>query len=144
MINLAVNAHDAMPEGGCLVIETKLLHLDKEYAKRHFGAKPGNYALLSFSDDGHGMDQETLEHIYEPFFTTKPAGQGTGLGLAMVYGIVQQHHGYLSCYSSPGRGTTFKIYLPLIYSDAIPDDIPILALPKGGTETVLLVDDELW
>jgi PAS domain S-box-containing protein len=142
MINLAVNARDAMPEGGSLVIETKLLHLDQEYAKRHFGANPGHYALLSFSDDGHGMDKETLEHIYEPFFTTKPAGQGTGLGLAMVYGIVRKHNGYISCYSSPGRGTTFKIYIPLIYSDVIPDTMASVPLPRGGTETILLVDDE--
>jgi len=142
LMNLAVNAKDAMPEGGRLFIETRNVNLDKGYCDTHLGAKPGNYVLLIVSDTGYGMDQETLEHIFEPFFTTKGVGRGTGLGLAMVYGIVKSHNGYITCYSEIGHGTTFKIYLPTVEeAPEIPGDREE-RLPEGGTETILLVDDE--
>jgi len=145
MMNLCLNARDAMPEGGKIIIETENVMLDKEYCKQHLGSKVGSYVLLSLSDTGHGMDKETLEHIFEPFFTTKEVGKGTGLGLAMVYGIVKSHGGYITCYSEPGQGTTFKIYLPVIEEEpqewvsAKPEDTELF---KGKGQTVLLVDDE--
>ncbi len=142
LMNLAVNARDAMPEGGKLIIETSNVVLDEDYARSHVEAKPGEYVLLGVSDTGSGMDKETLEHIFEPFYTTKAPGQGTGLGLAMVFGIVKQHHGFINCYSEVGRGTTFNIYLPAVVSEAQSDQPVVTAMPQGGTETVLLVDDE--
>ena len=142
LMNLAVNARDAMPEGGKLVIETANVVLDEDYARSHLEAKPGRYVLLRVSDTGSGMDKETLEHIFEPFYTTKGPGEGTGLGLAMVYGIVKQHHGFINCYSEVGHGTTFKIYLPAIISETQSDQPVVTSTPQGGTETILLVDDE--
>ncbi len=143
LMNLAVNAKDAMPDGGKLTIETAKVFLDEEYAQTHLGAKPGDYVLLSVSDTGHGMDKETLDHIFEPFYTTKEAGKGTGLGLAMVYGIVTRHGGQIRCYSKPGQGTTFKIYLPTIVVEGTASENPDRgAKPRDGTETILLVDDE--
>ncbi|RLB22610.1 MAG: hypothetical protein DRG71_06915 [Deltaproteobacteria bacterium] len=145
MMNLCLNARDAMPEGGKIIIETENVMLDKEYCKQHLGSKVGSYVLLSLSDTGHGMDKETLEHIFEPFFTTKEVGKGTGLVLAMVYGIVKSHGGYITCYSEPGQGTTFKIYLPVIEEEPQewvspkPEDTELF---KGKGQTVLLVDDE--
>ncbi|UCG13079.1 MAG: PAS domain S-box protein [Deltaproteobacteria bacterium] len=143
LMNLAVNAKDAMPEGGRLVIETENVFLDEEYCKAHLGAKAGGYVLLRISDNGHGIDRRTLEHIFEPFFSTKEAGKGTGLGLAMVYGIVKSHEGHIMCYSEPGEGTTFKIYLPVIERPS--DGVELTEAetpPPGGSETILLVDDE--
>jgi PAS domain S-box-containing protein len=143
LMNLALNAKDAMPDGGELVIETENVVLDEEYCKTHLGARPGEYVLLSVSDTGEGMDKEILEHIFEPFYTTKEVGKGTGLGLAMIYGIVKNHDGFIMCYSEPGEGTTFKIYLPAIL--ATPTDSEAKAPAeeiKGGRETILLVDDE--
>jgi two-component system cell cycle sensor histidine kinase/response regulator CckA len=142
LMNLAVNAKDAMPDGGTLTIETKNVALDEEYCRMHLGAIPGDYVLLSVSDTGHGMDKETLNHIFEPFYTTKGVGRGTGLGLAMVYGIVKQHGGYTTCYSELAVGTVFKIYLPVVPTEAqseIRTEKPRLS---RGTETILLVDDE--
>ncbi|HVO85264.1 MAG TPA: PAS domain S-box protein [Syntrophobacteria bacterium] len=142
LMNLAVNAKDAMPEGGRLFIETRNVSLDQEYCDTHLGARPGNYVLLMVSDTGSGMDHETLERIFEPFFTTKGVGRGTGLGLAMVYGIVKSHKGYITCYSEIGHGTTFKIYLPTVEeAPEVPGEWEE-RLPEGGTETILLVDDE--
>jgi len=143
LMNLAVNARDAMPDGGNLTIRTEKVFLDEEYARRHLGARPGEYVLLSVSDTGHGMDKKTLDRIFEPFYTTKEAGEGTGLGLAMAYGIVTQHGGQIRCYSEPGYGTIFKIYLPALVDEREQLETGTWeALPRGGTETILLVDDE--
>jgi len=145
LMNLAVNAMDAMPEGGKIILETEKAVLDEQFCKAHLGAKPGEYVLLSISDTGHGMDKETLDHVFEPFYTTKEVGKGTGLGLAMVYGIVKTHEGYILCYSELGSGTTFKIYLPALvqsghWREAGEGDDQL----KGGDETILLVDDEKY
>jgi len=144
MMNLAVNARDAMPEGGHLVIETENVFLDEQYCKTNAGAVPGQYVCLSITDTGHGMDRETLDHIFEPFYTTKEVGKGTGLGLSMVYGIVKSHRGYIMCYSEPGTGTTFKIYLPAVEKEDQGEEAEPEREVKapGGKETILLVDDE--
>ena len=142
IINLAVNARDAMGESGSLIISTGNATLDAEYCRLRPEAKPGDYVLLSVSDTGQGMDKDTLVHIFEPFFTTKKVGRGTGLGLAMVYGIVQQHGGHITCCSEVGKGTTFKVYFPAIeiqMKQYIEDSD---VTPALGNETLLLVDDE--
>jgi PAS domain S-box-containing protein len=142
IINLAVNAGHAMPEGGNLVIETKAVSLDRAYCLDHIEAAIGPYILLSVSDTGTGIDKKTLERIFEPFFTTKGPGIGTGLGLSMVYGIVKQHGGHVTCYSEPGAGATFKIYFPAIVSEVKSKKATDLIVQQGGTETILLVDDD--
>ncbi|MBI4965773.1 MAG: PAS domain S-box protein [Desulfomonile tiedjei] len=142
LMNLAVNARDAMPDGGKLTIATQQVTLDEGHSRLHLGEKPGDYVLLSVSDTGSGMDTRTLNHIFEPFYTTKELGRGTGLGLAMVYGIVKQHGGHISCESELGQGTTFKIYLPVIPSEAELENPSDRQAVPGGAETVLLVDDE--
>jgi CheY-like chemotaxis protein len=131
-----------MPEGGRLVIETANVVLENGYSKGRAEDKENRFVMLSVSDTGHGMDQETRERIFEPFYTTKEKGRGTGLGLAMAYGIVQQHGGQIECESFPGVGTTFKIYLPA--AEAKPEAERTLGedLPLSGAETLLLVDDE--
>ena len=142
LMNLGVNARDAMPDGGKLNISTRNVSLSEEYCRVHAGAKPGEYVLLTVSDAGHGMDKATIDHIFEPFYTTKELGRGTGLGLAMVYGIVKQHGGYISCNSEVEHGTTFNVYLPAIESQVEPDVYKTSVMPAFGTETILLVDDE--
>jgi two-component system, cell cycle sensor histidine kinase and response regulator CckA len=142
MFNLAVNAEHAMPDGGKLLIETRNLTVDEEYCKLNLEAKSGEYVLLSVSDTGHGMEKEVLEHIFEPFFTTKKQGEGTGLGLSMVFGIVKNHGGFINCYSSPGNGTTFHLYFPAANVEAHQTPDQEWANLPGGSETILLVDDE--
>jgi CheY-like chemotaxis protein len=142
VVNLAVNARDAMPSGGKLTIETQTADVDKEYASTHWSATPGRYVVLVVTDTGFGMDEHTQARIFEPFYTTKEAGKGTGLGLAMVYGIVKQSGGFIWLYSELGNGTSFKIYLPQIMDEAKTDGPPLISsVPVGGWETVLLVED---
>ena len=144
IMNLAINAKDAMPRGGKLTIETANVYLDETYWQEYdVEAKPGHYVLLALSDTGMGMDKETNSHIFEPFFTTKEKGVGTGIGLSTVYGIVKQMGGYIWVYSEPGQGTTFKIYLPGVESEAEPvKREPALLEGFRGSETVLLVEDD--
>jgi len=142
LMNLAVNARDAMPDGGKLLLETRNVTLSGAYCNVHVGARPGKQVLLKFSDTGHGMDKATLEHIFEPFFTTKKVGEGTGLGLAMVYGIVRQHGGHVTCYSEVGLGTTFNVYFPAMETKGSPEAGKGEPAAAGGMETILLVDDE--
>jgi signal transduction histidine kinase len=141
LVNLATNARDAMPGGGRLTMETDIVEIDEEYIKTHGYGKAGRYALICVNDTGAGMDERTEARIFEPFFTTKEVGKGTGLGLAMVYGIVKQHDGYINVYSEPSKGTTFKIYLPLIETDTVWEKKYDGHLPAGGTETILLAED---
>lgn len=143
MMNLAVNARDAIGEEGKIIICTENTTLSETECRNYHGLIPGNYVILSMTDNGKGMTEKERERIFEPFFTTKAPGKGTGLGLSMVYGLVIKHNGYIACLSTPGVGTTFRIYLP-----AIKQELPATVekkegpAPEGGTETILIVDDE--
>jgi two-component system cell cycle sensor histidine kinase/response regulator CckA len=141
LMNLAINARDAMPVGGRLVIETANADLDETYVRTNPEAKAGRYVMLVVSDTGHGMDEPTMSRIFEPFFTTKEEGRGTGLGLATVYGIVRQSGGTVNVYSEPGRGTSFKVYLPRVDDQLAAVMRPDLLASPGGVETILLVED---
>ncbi len=142
LMNLCVNSRDAMPGGGNLTIETCNALIDSDYALTHPWSKPGRYVLLSVTDDGSGMDKNTQKSIFDPFFTTKKTGKGTGLGMSTVYGIVKQHKGDIQVYSEPGKGTMFKIYLPVVERKATEIPSKVEAAPKGGKETILLAEDD--
>jgi len=143
IMNLVVNARDAMISGGIVTIETASFYIDEHYAKHHISAKPGHYILLSVSDTGEGMNETTKARIFEPFYTTKKAGKGTGLGLSTVYGIVKQANGNIWVYSEPGKGTTFKIYLPVAEGTLeISTKKNLDTKDYKGTETILVVEDD--
>jgi PAS domain S-box-containing protein len=142
LMNLVVNARDAMHGGGRLTIETKNVEIDKEFVQRYQGIKPGDYVMLSVADTGCGMPPEVKDKIFEPFFTTKEKGEGTGLGLSTVFGIVNQHKGFIVVDSEPGRGTTFGLYFPVAKVKALEIKREKAPIMKGGTETILVVDDD--
>ena len=143
-MNLAVNARDAMPDGGTLTMETDNVVLGEEYARAHAEIQPGPYAMVAVSDVGHGISKDIMPRIFEPFFTTKQKGQGTGLGLSTAYGIIKQHQGHIMAYSEPDRGTTFKVYLPLSPRDSVSAYSSHVTLHQQliGKETILVVEDE--
>ena len=142
LMNLAVNARDAMPEGGELLIETQNVMVDEAYCRLRPHARPGKYVQISVTDNGVGMDTDTRQRIFEPFFTTKEVGKGTGLGLALAYGIIKQHEGMIHVYSEAGQGTTFKIFLPAqekAVEGRVQETQPVL---RGGPETILIAEDD--
>ncbi len=143
LANLCVNARDAISGVGKLTIETGRKSFDEVYCRQHSGFIPGDFVLLAVSDNGCGMDKDTLDNLFEPFFTTKEVGKGTGLGLATVYGIIKQNNGFINVYSEPGQGSSFKIYLPRFFVDEDSDKaVSEKKAAAGGTETILLVEDE--
>ncbi len=142
LMNLATNARDAMPKRGRLTVSTEQIVFDQEFIRMHGEGKVGMYALISVKDTGSGMDEKTQERIFEPFFTTKDTGRSTGLGLSIVYGIVKRHNGYIICDSEPGRGTTFKIYLPMIKSEIVKAEAAEPLSVPGGAETILIAEDD--
>jgi two-component system cell cycle sensor histidine kinase/response regulator CckA len=143
LMNLATNARDAMPKGGAFTITTEEVLFNEEVASARGLTMPGKYALITVSDTGIGMDEETMQRIFEPFFTTKEVGKGTGLGMAVVYGIVKQHDGSVSVRSEPGQGTTFQIYLPVIVAGTDEKKVNVAdEQPVGGSETILLAEDD--
>lgn len=143
LMNLVTNARDAMPDGGNLIIATQHVEFDSEFVTVHGYGTVGNFAMISVEDTGHGIDEKIKESIFDPFFSTKEVGKGTGLGLAMVYGIIKQHKGYIDVYSDVGRGTTFKIYLPLITSWIDDGKKAALTDIQGGSETILIAEDDI-
>jgi CheY-like chemotaxis protein len=145
LMNLTVNSRDAMPKGGRLVIETSAVEFDESVRGQSAQARPGSFVCLSVSDTGCGIPAENLPRIFEPFFTTKDVGKGTGLGLATVFGIVQQHNGWVNVYSEAGHGTTFRIYLPRLAGTVVQKtEQPMLAPLRGGSETILLAEDDAF
>jgi two-component system, cell cycle sensor histidine kinase and response regulator CckA len=142
ILNLAVNARDAMPRGGRLIIETANADIDEEHARTQLDCVPGAYVMLAVSDSGSGIDEEIKAHIFEPFFTTKEQGKGTGLGLSTVYGIVKQDGGHIRVESEPGSGAVFRIYFPRVGDRPLPKIVPRPSTRRRGTETILLVEDE--
>jgi CheY-like chemotaxis protein len=143
LLNLAVNARDAMPRGGELAIRISIIEINVEHMKRHLEARTGRFVCVSKSDTGCGIPAENLPRIFEPFFTTKEIGKGTGLGLATVYGIVKQHQGWIEVESVVGKGTTFRIYIPYVGTESIEGEKPATQfIVRGGAETILLVEDE--
>ncbi|MFH1028250.1 MAG: ATP-binding protein, partial [Pseudomonadota bacterium] len=143
MVNLATNARDAMPKGGMLTLETGETEVDEPFIQANGFGKPGRYALISVSDTGTGMDEKTRLRIFEPFFTTKEVGRGTGLGMAIVYGIVKQHHGFVNVYSELGIGTTFRIYLPISTGEFAGTGEGVAPEPPmGGSESILVAEDD--
>jgi CheY-like chemotaxis protein len=142
LINLAVNARDAMPDGGKLTIETSNIRLNEAYCRDHAGFIPGDYVQVMVSDNGVGMDRETISHVFEPFFTTKEVDKGTGLGLSTIYGIVNQHGGFINVYSEPGQGTTFRIYIPRVTEKGEIAETTEETQAAPGIGTVLLVEDD--
>ena len=147
LLNIAINARDAMPTGGALTIATRLAHFDAEYAAHNPEVAAGAYVLIAISDTGTGIPPDVVERIFEPFFTTKPTGQGTGLGLSMVYGFIRQSGGHIKVYSEVGHGTTFKLYLPLATGPAsnaaARSSAPRqpAAARRAGNQTILAVED---
>ncbi|MBI5633665.1 MAG: response regulator [Nitrospirae bacterium] len=141
LMNLCTNARDAMPDGGHLSISTETVQLGEDYIAANIIEKPGLYALISVTDTGVGMDEETKQKIFDPFFTTKEVGKGTGLGLSIAYGIIKQHNGHISVYSELGKGTTFRIYLPLSEAMSKATEAAAATAPRGGKETVLVAED---
>ena len=142
VMNLCLNARDAMPERGRLVIECEVVLVNGAFRETHPWAKPGRYVLLTVSDTGRGIAKEHLDRIFDPFFTTKGEQGGTGLGLTVAHGIVQQHGGMLHCYSEPGLGTTFKVYLPLLARPARAVGAKLVGAVRGGNERLLVADDD--
>jgi two-component system, cell cycle sensor histidine kinase and response regulator CckA len=141
LMNLCLNARDAMSQGGRLLLETQNTEVQEDFCKTYPYAKPGKYVLLSVSDTGVGMNAATLDHVFEPFFTTKELGRGTGLGLATVYGIVKQHEGFLNVVSELGRGSTFLVYFPASLEVQEAPKAPRTNHARGGRETILLAED---
>jgi two-component system, cell cycle sensor histidine kinase and response regulator CckA len=143
LANLCVNARDALSERGTITIETANKVIDESYCTTHPESIPGRYVMLTVSDDGFGMDEETRSHIFDPFFTTKGVGEGTGLGLSTVYGIVKQNNGFINLYSEPDEGSVFRIYIPQS-GDTVSEETEtkVTELPRGNGERVLLVEDE--
>ncbi|HKX60386.1 MAG TPA: response regulator, partial [Verrucomicrobiae bacterium] len=142
LVNLSVNARDAMPRGGTLTIATRFAPVDPAYVKSHAEATPGNYVRLTVTDTGHGMDRSTISRIFEPFFTTKEIGKGTGLGLSTVYGIVKQHQGWIEVDSEVGKGASFSVYVPVATRAEPRRTTTRVDTVPGGNETILVVEDE--
>jgi CheY-like chemotaxis protein len=142
LMNLVTNARDAMPAGGILTISEQTIDIDGTFIEVHGYGKIGRYAIISVEDTGAGLDEMTKARLFEPFFTTKEMGRGTGLGLAMVYGAVKQNNGFINVYSEVGNGTTFRIYLPEATGTAERSEDAVILSPLGGTETILLVEDD--